>query len=161
MNRYTAAIALTVTAVAAGCSNTTTPATTPTQLPLTITGHITAGYNLYSLDWQTGACFGTGAAAALTTGAQVTIADAANTTVAVGTLTDPQLMEADLVGSGDRSGFRKVGCRYTFAVTGVPAGHQFYGLHIGDQTRQVPASEAAAPVELTIGSVAADATPAS
>jgi hypothetical protein len=70
-------------------------------------------------------------------------------------------MEADLVGAGDRSGFRKVGCRYTFTVTGVPAGHQFYGLHIGDQTRQVPASEATTPVELTIGSVSANAAPAS
>jgi hypothetical protein len=50
---------------------------------------------------------------------------------------------------------------YTFTVTGVPAGYQFYGLRIGDQTRRVPSSEATAPVELTIGSVAAGATPAS
>jgi hypothetical protein len=50
---------------------------------------------------------------------------------------------------------------YTFTVTGVPAGYQFYGLRIGDQTRRVPSSEATAPVELTIGSVPAGATPAS
>lgn len=118
MNRHTAAaIALTVTALTAGC---TSPSPAPASPPLTISGHITAGYNLYSLDWETGACFGTGAAAALTTGGQVTVADAANTTVAVGALTDPQLMEADLVGSRDRSGFRKVGCRYAFTVTGSP-----------------------------------------
>jgi hypothetical protein len=153
VNRYTAAaVALTVIVVAAGCGGT--------QPPLTITGHITAGYNLYSSDWRTGACFGTGDAAALSTGAQVTVTDAANATIAVGTLTDPQLMEADLLGSGDRSGLRTVGCRYTFTVTGVPAGHQFYGLRVGGQTRQVPAGAATAPVELTIGSVPADATPA-
>lgn len=64
-------------------------------------------------------CSGTAGVSALTAGAQVTVVDAAGTTIALGHL-DP--------GKYDRGR-----CTFTFAVPEIPAGLDIYGVAVGER----------------------------
>lgn len=98
------------------------------------------------IDWSSSAgCFGTGGYDDVRSGAQVVITDPAGKTVALGKL-DQGVLDGTVPGrTADL-------CKFTFAVTGVPTGHGFYGVEVAHRGRvQYPEQQLFAALSLTLG----------
>ncbi len=83
------------------------------------------------------------------TGAQVVVTDEAGTTLGIGDLGIGILTTSsgDSTGPADR-------CQFQFAVSDVPTGKKFYGVHVGNQARGIlryTADQITEPLTLTIG----------
>ena len=117
-----------------------------TPAPFTVNGFMTLRLGQFIWDKDPDVCSGWRGYDDIRAGTQVVVTDPAGTTIAVGALgtgvprRDPN----------DTS--RATECRFPFQVTGVPGGHQFYGLQVGrrgklDYTRD----KIDKPLELTLG----------
>jgi len=105
-------------------------------------GTVTVTGSLELTDARTAkaSCIGRGGYSDIHTGTQVIVTDATGSTLALGRLTDGELTsDLDV-------------CRYEFKVTGIPGGHDFYGIEIGHRSRiQRSRDDIGKPIHLTLG----------
>jgi hypothetical protein len=88
------------------------------------------------------ACFGYHGYDNIKLGAQVTISDAAGTTVALGTLLDGKL---------ENTGTNTRECMFAFTVPNVPAGKGFYTVSVEGHDKKYSEADMAYPLMLSVG----------
>jgi hypothetical protein len=115
-----------------------TPATKPTfDLSGTLSLAKASTYGMRDDGYRK--CEGTGGYSDISEGTSVTVYDAAGTVLALGKL--------------EGSKFRNGDCEFTFTVTAVPAGEQFYQVEVAHRGKvSFPSDKARSGVGLTLGS---------
>lgn len=136
-------IGLAAAFVLAGCSSVPAPVSEPVPEPFSVTGKMTVT-GTGPLDYWTGgqgsACQNGGGYGDINLGTQVVVSDASGKTLALGRL-----------GPGTVSDAAGRSCSFPFVVSGVPAGHEFYGIEIAHRGRlQYTADQIQQPLSLEL-----------
>lgn len=113
--------------------------------PFSVSGFLTLESGGFIWSSATDVCSGKDGYDDIHAGTQVVVSDASGTTIAIGELgTGLARRDPDNIS-------RATECRFPFKVTGVPGGHEFYGLAIGRRGKlDFPRDRIAGPHELNL-----------